>query len=269
VPLTAARRLDATSARPLVLVFTCDERSVASAPSGWRRPSPAARRLPLPALWIGEPTGWRVQNAHKGIVQFDVLARPARALRRARGGVNAIALAARAVTAIGGSGGVPARRRPGAQALRRLHDLQLRDDRGRDRGDMIAEACRVRGQLRPLPDADPRRPQRVRGAGRPRARDFGSPELTGELALEAARRAGLLAARDGARSALRRSATTSQRRAVLPTAAGSRRRHPLAGLRARRALADLPRGIPRAAFERRPDVILAVLAGLPGAPRPV
>ena len=103
--LAAARRLAPGSlARPLVFVFTCDEEIGCL---GAERLAPALAsllgQLPLPRLcWIGEPTGWRVLHAHKGIVQFDVLA-------RGRGGhssvpeagVNAIALAARAVHAIG------------------------------------------------------------------------------------------------------------------------------------------------------------------------
>jgi acetylornithine deacetylase len=191
--LAAARRLDPASLeRPLVFAFTCDEEIGCL---GAERLAPALGtllgELPLPRLcWIGEPTGWRVLHAHKGIVQFDVLA-------RGRGGhssvpeagVNAIALAARAIAAIGEV--QEAERAAPAEAWRASFPdapyttFNFGTIAGGTAQNVIAEACRVRISYRPLPDGDPLAPfERVRrrlAAVEPR--DFGSPELAGELVL--------------------------------------------------------------------------------------
>ena len=188
--VAAARRLAPELERPLVLVFTCDEEIGCL---GAARLAPALRtlvgELPLPSLcWIGEPTGWRVAHAHKGIVQFDVCA-------RGRGGhssvpeagVNAIAVAARAIAAIGE-----------IQAdFRGRPDEKWRDTfpeapyptfnfgtiAGGTAANVIAEECHLRVSYRPLPDEDPLAPYDAvcERLARLEPRDFGSPALRGEI----------------------------------------------------------------------------------------
>lgn len=189
--LAAARRLAPDSlARPLVFVFTCDEEIGCL---GAERLAPALASLlgevPLPRLcWIGEPTAWRVACAHKGIVQLEVRA-------RGRGGhssvpeagVNAIALAARAVAAIGE-----------LQAeLRAQPDEKWRDAfpdapyatfnfgtiAGGTASNVIAEECRLRVSYRPLPGEDALAPYDAvcERLARLDPRDFGSPSLRGEI----------------------------------------------------------------------------------------
>jgi acetylornithine deacetylase len=191
--VAAARRLEPASlARPLVLVFTCDEEIGCL---GAERLAPVlaelAGEVPLPGLcWIGEPTAWRVAHAHKGIVQLELHA-------HGRGGhsslpeagVNAIALAARAVAAVGA-----------LQAeLRERPDEKWRDTfpeapyatfnfgtiAGGTAANVIAEECRVRVSYRPLPGEDPLAPydavcERI---ARLDPREPGSPSLRGELAV--------------------------------------------------------------------------------------
>jgi acetylornithine deacetylase len=195
--LAAARRLEPGSLeRPLVFVFTCDEEVGCL---GAEQLAPALGgllgELPLPRLcWIGEPTSWRVAHAHKGIVQFDVHT-------RGRGGhssvpeagVNAIALAARAITAVGELQSAhrerpdPAWRASFPEAPYTTFNFGTVE--GGTASNMIAESCRVRVSYRPLPDADPLAPYHTvaERLGALDPRDFGSPELRGEIELGPAR----------------------------------------------------------------------------------
>lgn len=280
--LAAARRLDPASlARPLVFVFTCDEEIGCL---GAERLAPALAslvgELPLPRLcWIGEPSGWRVQHAHKGIVQFDVTA-------RGRGGhssvpeagVNAIALAARAVAAIGEL--QAAQRAAPDEAWRAIFPeapyttLNFGTIAGGTASNVIAERCRLRVSYRPLPDADPLALfEEVRGRlAALDARDFGSPELRGELALGAPRVVpGLLSPRGTSleKSLLEVLGEHEPGGAPFCTDGG---RLAAAGIHSlicgpgELAQAHQPdESISRAAFERGPDVILAVLARQLGA----
>lgn len=280
--LAAARRLAPGSlARPLVFVFTCDEEIGCL---GAERLAPALAsllgQLPLPRLcWIGEPTGWRVLHAHKGIVQFDVLA-------RGRGGhssvpeagVNAIALAARAVHAIGE---LQAAQRAEPDAAWRATfpeapytTFNFGTIAGGTAPNVIAEACRLRVSYRPLPDADPLAPfERVRerlAALEPR--DFGSPELRGELELGAPRVVpGLLSPRGTAleKALLEVLGDHEPGGAPYCTDGGRLERagiHSLICGPGELAQAHQPdESISRVAFERGPEVILAVLSRQLGA----
>jgi acetylornithine deacetylase len=189
--VAAARRLEPASlARPLVFVFTCDEEIGCR---GAERLAPALRallgELPLPRLcWIGEPTAWRVAHAHKGIVQLDVRA-------RGRGGhssvpeagVNAIAVAARAVTAIG-EVQAELRARPDEKWLETFPEapyptFNFGTISGGTAANVIAEECRLRVSYRPLPGDDPLVPYDAvcERLARLDPRDFGSPALRGEI----------------------------------------------------------------------------------------
>jgi acetylornithine deacetylase len=191
--LAAARRLDRTSLeRPLVFVFTCDEEIGCL---GAERLAPALAGLlgeiPLPRqCWIGEPTAWRIAHAHKGIVQLDVVA-------HGRGGhsslpeagVNAIALAARAVEAIGAiqeaERAAPAERWRATFPDAPYTTFNFGTIAGGTAANVIAETCRLRVSYRPLPDGDPLAAH-ARIAARLAAlepRDYGSPDLRGALEL--------------------------------------------------------------------------------------
>jgi acetylornithine deacetylase len=282
--LAAARRLDPASlARPLVLAFTCDEEVGCL---GAERLAPAFAGLlgdvPLPRLcWIGEPTSWRVLHAHKGIVQFDVVA-------RGRGGhssvpeagVNAIALAARAAVAIG-EVQAELRARPDEAWRAGFPDapyttFNLGTIAGGTASNVIAERCRLRVSYRPLPDADPLAPfERVRArlAAAP-PRDPGSPDLRGELELEPPRVVpGLLSPRGTPleKALLEALGEHAPGGAPFCTDGG---RLAVAGIDSlvcgpgELGQAHQPdESISRGAFERGPDLILAVLADLLGARR--
>jgi acetylornithine deacetylase len=280
--LAAARRLDPASlARPLVFAFTCDEEIGCL---GAERLAPALASLvgdlPLPRLcWIGEPTSWRVLHAHKGIVQFDVVA-------RGRGGhssvpeagVNAIALAARAVAAIGEV--QVAERAAPDEAWRASFPeapyttFNFGTISGGTAPNVIAEACRVRVSYRPLPDSDPLAPfERVRerlAALEPR--DFGSPDLRGEIALGVPRVVpGLLSPRGTALEKALFEVLGDHEPGGAPFCTDGGRLavagiHSLVCGPGELAEAHQPdESISRAAFERGPDVILAVLARQLGA----
>jgi acetylornithine deacetylase len=280
--LAAARRLDPGSlARPLVFVFTCDEEIGCL---GAERLAPALAgllgELPLPRLcWIGEPTSWRVLHAHKGIVAFEVEA-------RGRGGhssvpeagVNAIALAGKAIAAIGEI--QDELRREPVEAWRSTFPeapyttFNFGTIAGGTAANVIAEACRLLVSYRPLPEGDPAAPfERVRqrlAALEPR--DFGSPEREGAIAVGAPRIVpGMLSPRG-----------TPLEKALFETLG----EHEPGGAPfctdgGRLAVAGIDslvcgpgdleqahqpdESIPRAAFERGPQVILEVLARLLGA----
>lgn len=280
--VAAARRLDPGSLeRPLVLVFTCDEEIGCRGAERLAPELPSlVGELPLPRLcWIGEPTSWRVAHAHKGIVQLDVRA-------RGRGGhssvpeagVNAIALAARAVAAIGE-----------LQAeLRARPDEKWRDTfpdapyttfnfgtiEGGTAANVIAEECRVCVSYRPLPGGDPLGPydevcERLAAID---GRDFGSPGLRGELDVGPALVVpGLLTPRGSTLEEALLDALGTRAVAGVPYCTDG-------GRLAAASIDSLVCGpgdldqahqpdesIGRAALARTPDVILAVLARLLGA----
>jgi len=149
--------------RPVALLFTSDE-EVGCRGAGRLVPELPAllAECPQPKLcWIGEPTSWRVSQSHKGIVVLDVRVRGEgghSSLPEA--GVNAIAVAARAIAEIGA-----------LQAELRAHrsarwesifpeapytTFNLGKIRGGTASNMIAEDCRFDLSYRPLPDEDPR-----------------------------------------------------------------------------------------------------------------
>ena len=280
--LAAARRLDPDSLeRPLVFAFTCDEEVGCL---GAERLAPVLAsllgELPLPRLcWIGEPTTWRVLHAHKGIVAFEVEA-------RGRGGhssvpeagVNAIALAARAIAAIGE---VQAEHRAKPEEAWRATfpeapytTFNFGTIAGGTAANVIAEVCRFLVSYRPLPDADPVAPfGRVRERLAALApRDFGSPGLLGELALGAPHVVpGMLSPRGTALEKALFETLGEHEPGGAPfctdggrlAAAGI---HSLVCGPGDLEQAHQPdESISRAAFERGPDVILAVLARLLGA----
>jgi len=161
--LDAARTLDsARLKRPLVFVFTASEEVGCL---GAHSVAPALKQIlgdtPVPRLaWIGEPTSWRVSHAHKSIVSLAVTVRgigghsgaPAR-------GVNAIAVMARVIDAIGRFQQELAARRPAEYAEifpDAPHDvLNFGTVQGGIALNMIAEECKLRISYRTLPDADP------------------------------------------------------------------------------------------------------------------
>jgi acetylornithine deacetylase len=184
--LDAARRLDPASLeRPLAFLFTAEE-EIGCLGAGHVAPRLAhllgGRPLPRQA-WIGEPTSHRVFHAHKGIVAFDVAV-------SGRGGhssvpeagVNAIAVAARAIAAIGEIQ-AELRARPAAGSAVLFPDapytsLNFGTIRGGTAANVIAEACAFGVSYRPLPDEDPLALHvriRARLAALD-ARDWGSPE---------------------------------------------------------------------------------------------
>jgi len=280
--LAAARRLDPASLeRPLVFVFTCDEEVGCL---GAERLAPVLAsllgELPLPRLcWIGEPTTWRVLHAHKGIVAFEVETRGQGGHSSVpEAGVNAIALAGRAIGAIGELQ-AELRRAP-AEAWRGTFPeapyttFNFGTISGGTAANVIAEACRLLVSYRPLPDADPVEPfERVRERlAALAARDFGSPEREGEIALGPPRVVpGMLSPRGTALEKALFEVLGEHEPGGAPfctdggrlAAAGI---HSLVCGPGDLEQAHQPdESIPRAAFERGPDVILAVLARLLGA----
>ena len=90
--------------RPLVFIFTSNEEvGCLGAESVCGALGSILGEVPAPKLvWIGEPTSWQVQHAHKSIVLFDVTVRGLGGHSGAPDqGVNAIAVAGRALEAIG------------------------------------------------------------------------------------------------------------------------------------------------------------------------
>lgn len=163
--LAVAARLDHGSlARPLVFVFTAGEETGCL---GARQAASALGAMleeaPVPGLaWIGEPTSYRVQHAHKSIVLFDVRVRGRGGHSGAPAqGVNAIAVMAKAIDTIG----------------RYQEELSSRSDQrfasifpeapcdvlnfgaieGGIAANVIAEQCVLRISYRTLPDSDPLR----------------------------------------------------------------------------------------------------------------
>ncbi len=148
--------------RPLVLLFTSDEEIGCLGAQRLVPDLPALLgEIPQPALaWIGEPTSWQVFHAHKGIVAFAVSV-------RGRGGhssipsagVNAIAVAARALASVGELQ-AELRQRARAEFARVFPDapyttLNFGTIQGGTASNMIAERCQFTVSYRPLPDEDP------------------------------------------------------------------------------------------------------------------
>jgi len=189
--LDAAQRLDPRSLeRPLVFLFTCDEEVGCR---GAERLVPALRDMlgdfPLPRLgWIGEPTSWRLFHAHKGIVEFSITARGLGGHSGVpEAGVNAIAMAARAIAAVGEIQ-QELRRRGRPEDAADFPDspyttLNFGTIGGGTASNMIAERCRFSVSYRPLPGEDPLAVQRQIAArlAALQPQDFGSPERRGAL----------------------------------------------------------------------------------------
>jgi acetylornithine deacetylase len=161
--MEAARRLAGASlARPLALLFTAEEEIGCL---GAARLAPALAELlagvPAPArVWIGEPTSGQVLRAHKGVVAFTVAVRGEgghSSLPEA--GVNAIAVAAQVISALGEIQ-AELRAQPRASFARLYPDapyttMNFGTIRGGTATNVIAESCELRLSYRPLPGEDP------------------------------------------------------------------------------------------------------------------
>jgi acetylornithine deacetylase len=181
----AAQLQVVTLKRPLVFLFTADEevgcigaaRIVPSLPE-------LLGEVPQPRLaWIGEPTSYQVFHTHKGIVLFTVVV-------HGRGGhsslpehgVNAIAVAAKAIDTIGRYQ-AELRLQRSATFAEIFPDspyttLNFGSIHGGTAANMIAEECKVIVSYRPLPQVDPLAvyteiAKRLQGLD---PRDYGSPE---------------------------------------------------------------------------------------------
>jgi acetylornithine deacetylase len=158
----AAARLDLRPLRrPLVFIFTSNEEvGCLGAESVSRELASILGETPAPKLvWIGEPTSWQVQHAHKSIAVFDVRVRGIGGHSGApEQGVSAIAVAGRALEAIGA---LQAERRvPSARFKSIFPDspydvLNVGTITGGLASNMIAEDCRFVVAYRSLPDGDP------------------------------------------------------------------------------------------------------------------
>ncbi len=160
--IAAAAALDLRKLkRPLVFIFTSNEEvgclGAASVCGALRE---ILGELPAPKLvWIGEPTSWQVQHAHKGIVVFDVTVRGLGGHSGSPGqGVNAIAVAGRVLEAIGR---LQAQRRAPSEKFVHVfpeapHDVfNIGTIAGGLAPNIIAEECRFSVTYRPLPEGDP------------------------------------------------------------------------------------------------------------------
>jgi acetylornithine deacetylase len=160
--VAAAAALDLRALkRPLVFIFTSNEEvGCLGAESVCGALSSILGEVPAPSLvWIGEPTSWQVQHAHKGIVLFHVSVRGIGGHSGApEQGVNAIAVAGRVLEAIGH---LQAERRvPNERFLRTFPDspydvLNVGTIAGGIAPNIIAEECRLAITYRSLPDAEP------------------------------------------------------------------------------------------------------------------
>ncbi len=191
--------------RPLVLILTCAEEIGCQGSARLVETLPGLLGdFPLPRLaWIGEPTSGRVFHTHKGIVVFEVRVRGEGGhSSRPEEGVNAIAVAARAVTAIGGV--QEELRQQVRDAFRSVFpdgpytSLNFGSIRGGTASNMIAEDCVFDVSYRPLPDEDPLAVYReiAERLAALDGRDFGSPGRSARIELGAPLVApGLLSAR--------------------------------------------------------------------------
>ena len=161
--LEAARRVETRSLeRPIVFLFTSDEEVGCC---GAARLVPVLPTLlegcPLPRLaWIGEPTSFQVFHTHKGIVAFEVRVVGVGGHSSVpEAGVNAIAVAAKAIDAIGAI-----QRELRDVSAKELNSLYLEAPyttvnfgtiAGGSAPNMIADDCTFSVSYRPLPDLDP------------------------------------------------------------------------------------------------------------------
>jgi acetylornithine deacetylase len=147
--------------RPLVFIFTSNEEvGCLGAESVCGALGSILGEFPAPKLvWIGEPTSWQVQHAHKGIVLFEVTVRGLGGHSGApEQGVNAIAVAGRALEAIGHL--QAERRTPSDKFIHIFPDspydvLNVGTIAGGIAPNIIAEQCRFAVTYRSLPDAEP------------------------------------------------------------------------------------------------------------------
>lgn len=160
--IAAAAALDLRALkRPLVFIFTSNEEvGCLGAESVCGALGAILGEVPAPKLvWIGEPTSWQVQHAHKSIVLFDVTVGGLGGHSGAPDqGVNAIAVAGRALEAIGHL--QAERRRPNDKFKRIFPDapydvLNVGTIAGGIAPNIIAEQCRFAITYRSLPDAEP------------------------------------------------------------------------------------------------------------------
>lgn len=160
--VAAAAALDLRALkRPLVFIFTSNEEvGCLGAESVCGALGPILGEVPAPRLvWIGEPTSWQVHHAHKSIVLFDVTVRGVGGHSGApEQGVNAIAVAGRALEAIGHL--QAERRTPSDKFMRIFPDapydvLNVGTIAGGIAPNIIAEQCRFAITYRSLPDAEP------------------------------------------------------------------------------------------------------------------
>jgi acetylornithine deacetylase len=160
--VAAAAALDVRALkRPLVFIFTSNEEvGCLGAESVCGALGSILGKFPAPRLvWIGEPTSWQVQHAHKSIVLFDVTVRGLGGHSGApQQGVNAIAVAGRALEAIGHL--QAERRTPSDKFMSIFPDapydvLNVGTIAGGIAPNIIAEQCRFTVTYRSLPDAEP------------------------------------------------------------------------------------------------------------------
>ncbi|MCP3984317.1 MAG: acetylornithine deacetylase [bacterium] len=190
--LAAAKRLDLTALeRPLVLLFTSDEEVGCQGGARLAEALPELLGLcPTPGLaWIGEPTSWKVFHAHKGVAGFVVEVRGEGGhSSRPQEGVNAIAVAAKAVARIGELQQVLVQEGGSAEMRRLFPDaphatFNFGTIEGGTAANMIAEVCRFTVSYRALPDQDPvalhQRAKEVLADLDPR--DWGSPSRQAEI----------------------------------------------------------------------------------------
>ena len=148
--------------RPVVFLFTADEEVGCF---GAERLMPVLPDLlgdvPQPGLaWIGEPTSYQVFHTHKGVAVFSINIRGVGGHSSTpENGVNAIAVAAKVIAAIG-QYQAELHAAPSAEFAELFPDspyptLNFGLVRGGTAGNMIAEECTVQVSYRPLPKADP------------------------------------------------------------------------------------------------------------------
>jgi len=161
--LEAARRvLPGSLQRPMAFLFTADEEVGCQ---GAARLVPVLPELlgdcPLPRLsWIGEPTSFQVFHAHKGIVAFEVRVIGVGGHSSVpEAGVNAIAVAAKAIEEIGAI--QRELRELGSDEQAALYrdapytTVNLGTIAGGSALNMIADRCSFSVSYRPLPDLEP------------------------------------------------------------------------------------------------------------------
>jgi acetylornithine deacetylase len=161
--LEVARRLEPRSLeRPIVFLFTSDEEIGCQ---GAARLVPELPKLlgdcPLPRLaWIGEPTSFQIFHTHKGIVGFEVRVIGVGGHSSVpEAGVNAIAVAAKAIEEIGAiQRELRAIFTSPESALYReapYTTVNLGTIAGGSALNMIADECTFSVSYRPLPEGEP------------------------------------------------------------------------------------------------------------------